>query len=307
MTEIPECPFDKIAIDLVTECKTSSSGNRHILTIIDDLTGWPEAFPIPDKSADTIVSTFIKQYLPIHMCPRYILSDNGTYFKNQLMDKVLQQFGIETNILCTIPPTEQWKIGSCPQIPKTHPEETLWKGPIKLGHVYKSGSIQLQSDTKPCYGRNTILLGLWERPQLTSTPASRAYAKIPRRCSLWIAQCGSNCLALVIAKKTLDENCFRTAHKTTNREAPSHNIGDKSLLQEQTARKMGLEMEAWISNCPYWAQWTLHSHWKSGNWKNKIMQCQGHSIGTTSRTMEHWHAIWQSREIHQLPCKLANY
>ena len=56
MTEIPEQPFDKIAIDLVTECETSTSGNKHILTIIDHLIGWPEAFPIPDKSVHTIVS-----------------------------------------------------------------------------------------------------------------------------------------------------------------------------------------------------------------------------------------------------------
>ena len=74
MTEIPDRPFDKIAIDLVTECKTPTSGNKHILTIIDHLTRWPEAFPIPDKSADTIVSTFINKYLPVHMCPWYILS-----------------------------------------------------------------------------------------------------------------------------------------------------------------------------------------------------------------------------------------
>ena len=80
MTEIPECPFNKITIDLVTECQTSSSGNKHILTIIDHVTGWPEAFPIPNKSADTIVSTFINQHLPVYMCPRYILSDNGTEF-----------------------------------------------------------------------------------------------------------------------------------------------------------------------------------------------------------------------------------
>ena len=63
MMEIPDRPFDKIAIDLVTECETSKSGHRHILTIIDHLTGWPEAFPISDRSADTIVSTFINKYL----------------------------------------------------------------------------------------------------------------------------------------------------------------------------------------------------------------------------------------------------
>ena len=35
------------------------------------------------------------KYLPVHMCPRYILSDNGTEFKNNLMDQVLKQLGIE--------------------------------------------------------------------------------------------------------------------------------------------------------------------------------------------------------------------
>ena len=68
MTEIPDRPFDKRAIDLVTDSKTSTSGNKQILTIIDHLTRWPEAFPIPDKSADTIVATFINEYLPVHMC-----------------------------------------------------------------------------------------------------------------------------------------------------------------------------------------------------------------------------------------------
>ena len=95
MTEIPESLFDRIAMDLVTECETSSSGNKHIFTIIDHLTGWPEAFPMPDKSADTILSTFINQYLPVHMCPRYILFDNGMEINNHLMDHVLQQLGIE--------------------------------------------------------------------------------------------------------------------------------------------------------------------------------------------------------------------
>ena len=95
MTEIPDRPFDKKAIDLVTECETSTSGNKHILTITDHLKGWPESFPIPDKSADTIAATFINEYLPVHMCPWYILSDNRTEFKNNLMDQVPQQLGID--------------------------------------------------------------------------------------------------------------------------------------------------------------------------------------------------------------------
>ena len=110
MTEIPDRPFDKIALDLVTECETLTSGNRHILTIIDHLTGWPEAFPIPGKSTDTIVLTFINHYLPVHMCPRYILSDNGTEFKNQLIDQVLKQLGINHIFSATYHPQSSGKL-----------------------------------------------------------------------------------------------------------------------------------------------------------------------------------------------------
>ena len=90
MTEIPELPFDKIAIDLVTECETSTSGKKHILTMIDHLTGWPEAFQYW-----TSQWTFSNHYLSVHMCSRYILSDNDTEFKNQLVDQVLQKLGID--------------------------------------------------------------------------------------------------------------------------------------------------------------------------------------------------------------------
>ena len=70
MTDIPDRPFDKIAINFVTNCNTSTSGNKHILTIIEHLTGWPEAFPIPDKTADTIVMFLgyvIFAYISLHM------------------------------------------------------------------------------------------------------------------------------------------------------------------------------------------------------------------------------------------------
>ena len=103
--EILDRPFNKTAIDLITECETSTSGNKHILTIIDHLAGWPEAFPIPDKSADTIVSIFISEYLPVHMCPWYILLDNGMKFKNSLMDQVYNNLEL-TGYSQHIPSTE---------------------------------------------------------------------------------------------------------------------------------------------------------------------------------------------------------
>ena len=44
MRSIPDKPFHKIAIDLVSDLSVSTSVNQHILTIIDHLMEWPEAF-----------------------------------------------------------------------------------------------------------------------------------------------------------------------------------------------------------------------------------------------------------------------
>ena len=69
MTDIPDRPFDKIAIDLVSDLNVSASRNQHILAIIDHLMGWPEAFPIPEEKADTIVHVFINNYLAYSHMP----------------------------------------------------------------------------------------------------------------------------------------------------------------------------------------------------------------------------------------------
>ena len=95
MTDTTERPFDKIAIDLVSDLNVSTSGNEYILTIINHLTGLPEAFPIPNKEADTIVHVFINNYLSINVCPHFILYKNGTEFKIQIMNNILKQLGID--------------------------------------------------------------------------------------------------------------------------------------------------------------------------------------------------------------------
>ena len=105
MMEIPDRPFDKIAMDLVTDFTESNKGNKHILTIIDLLTGWPEAIPIPNKSADTITKAFIRHYLPRHVPPVHIIRQ-----WNRIQEPSFRQsdkgFGHRKDLFCTIPPSE---------------------------------------------------------------------------------------------------------------------------------------------------------------------------------------------------------
>ena len=148
MIQIPDRPFDKIAIDLVTECETSTSGNKHILTIIDHLTGWPEAFPILGKSADSIVSTFINQYLPVHMCTL------GTYylimaleFKNNLMDQVLKQLGIERIFSAPYHPQSNSKLEVFHKYLKPTLKKLCKKDPSNWDKYIYPSSCKLQTHT----------------------------------------------------------------------------------------------------------------------------------------------------------------
>ena len=241
MTVIPDRPFNKIATDLVTECKTSNSGNKHILTIIDHLTGWPKAFPIPDKAADTIVSTFINQYLPVHMCPKYILSDNGTKFKNNIMDQVLKQLGIE-------------RIFSTP----CHPQSN---GKLEVFHKYLKPTLKKLCEKDPSNWDkyiNQVLASYRVTPNLATaeTPFFLVYGRDPNLpvhqllepmqqflgdLDTGMIKLEVHRLALAVTKKTLDENCFKTAQKTMDRQPLSFKIGDRVYFKNKHPGKWDLK------------------------------------------------------------------
>ena len=152
MTDIPDKSFDRIAIDLISHHNVSTSGNQHILTTPSHLTGWQEAFSIPDKKADTTVCIFINKYLPIHMCHCFILSDNGTEFKNQLMDNILQQLVID-------------HIFSAPYHPQSN-------GKLEVFHKYLKPTLRKLCEKGPnCWGKyiNQVLASYCVTSHLTTT------------------------------------------------------------------------------------------------------------------------------------------
>ena len=53
-------------------------------------------------------------------------------------------------------------------------------------------------------------------------------------------------LVLAIAKKTLDENHFKTVQKTMDRTPPSFKIGDRVYFKNKQPSKWYLKMETWI-------------------------------------------------------------
>ena len=173
----------------------------------------------------------------------------------------------------------------------------MWKGSSKLGQVNKPSSNQLQSDTKPCHSRNTIFLVYRRDPNLPLHQLLEPMQQLLGDPESGLLNLKAHHLALAIAKKTPDENCFRTAFK----------IGDRVHFKNKQPGKWDLK-------------------WRSGYWIVCI-ECNGHYLHiknqATGKTnsfnikdvlleppVEIWNIdmqFWQNRKIHQPSCVYANY
>ena len=94
-TNIPPYPWACVQVDLQGPFKPSLSGNIYIATFIDVYSGWIEAFPIPDKSAQSITSILIDEIITRHSCPLMIVTDNGKEFVNKIFAETLENLNIK--------------------------------------------------------------------------------------------------------------------------------------------------------------------------------------------------------------------
>ena len=62
--------------------------------VVDHFSGWPEAYAIPDKSANTIAQLLLSEFIPRHGCPRLVISYQGTEYCNALLNLVHKELGI---------------------------------------------------------------------------------------------------------------------------------------------------------------------------------------------------------------------
>ena len=60
-TDIPPYPMAKLSLDLSGPYPTTLSGNKYITAFVDWYSGWPEAFAVPDRNAETIADLIIDQ------------------------------------------------------------------------------------------------------------------------------------------------------------------------------------------------------------------------------------------------------
>ena len=92
-------PMKFISMDLIGEFyPPSKQGNRYALTVVCMHTGYTFCIPIPDKSAATVAKAYINNVYCWFGAAHKILTDNGTEFKNALLDRVAEEIGVEHKI-----------------------------------------------------------------------------------------------------------------------------------------------------------------------------------------------------------------
>ncbi|CAB4418776.1 unnamed protein product [Rhizophagus irregularis] len=88
-------PFNQVGIDFVGPLPITSQGNKYIIVAMDYMTKWPEAKAVPVATAEETSQFIYEDIICRHGCPAKLLSDRGTHFNNQMVEKLLEKFGIK--------------------------------------------------------------------------------------------------------------------------------------------------------------------------------------------------------------------
>ena len=103
---VPEEPFEKIVMDCVGPLPKTKGGNQYLLTLMCATTRYPEAIPLRNISAKTIVKQLLKYFTSFGI-PKEIQSDRGSNFTSDLFSSVLRELGIKQTLSSAYHPESQ--------------------------------------------------------------------------------------------------------------------------------------------------------------------------------------------------------
>ncbi|CAM5103968.1 unnamed protein product [Natator depressus] len=91
---IIEEPFQKVAMDIVGPLsKTTRSGKKYILVVVDFATLYPEAVPLASIEADTVADALLTIFSRVGS-PREVLTDQGSNFMSALLRCLWEKCGV---------------------------------------------------------------------------------------------------------------------------------------------------------------------------------------------------------------------
>lgn len=126
--QVPTRPFEVISMDYIGKLVRSEDFD-YVLVIVDVFTRWAIAVPTSGNSAETTARILMEEVICKHGTPAVILSDNGSHFKNQIMNTLYTRFGVDKRWTSTYHPQSNGLVervnGTIKQIIRTLSQEQL--------------------------------------------------------------------------------------------------------------------------------------------------------------------------------------
>ena len=92
--EEPKFPFEVTSMDITGTYPRTLRGNKYLLTFIDHLTMYAEAFPIPDRTAETCARVYSSQIVTRHGSGSTLITDQGREFMSSFFQRTCKILGV---------------------------------------------------------------------------------------------------------------------------------------------------------------------------------------------------------------------
>lgn len=96
-TKTPLKAFEVVQVDLQGPFLRSLEGNQYIVTIVCELTKYLIAIPIENKESRTVANAIFKHFIAIYGPMKTLVTDRGSEFKNEIIEKFNEMLGIQHN------------------------------------------------------------------------------------------------------------------------------------------------------------------------------------------------------------------
>src|SRR6266542_5638136 len=124
-------PFYQWEIDIVGPLTETSRRNKYIVVAIDYFTKYPEARALTNANAKSVANFIYEDIICRHGYSKKIISDRGSHFNNQVIEKLLERFKIRHNQSTSYHPktnglVERFNKTLCESLAKLNKERENW-------------------------------------------------------------------------------------------------------------------------------------------------------------------------------------
>jgi len=284
-------PFERVGIDLVGPLPKTTYGNVYIAVAVDYLTKWPEARAIPDATADSVAAFFYEDIICRHGCPKELVSDNGSAFISQMVEKLLQQHQVKHRLISPYHPqsnglVEQFNRTLCKAVAKyVQLVEEDWDRfipSVLFAYRTMKHNTTKYEPFKLVYGRNAITpLDLLLDPMIDDQDeATLEESIIQRMCQVTDILEPSLSLAQKHSERSQQQQEKR--HKVSST-AQEFKEGDLVLKYKHTKEKQSKFMFKWVG--PY----RIQQVYGNGSYRLKTMDGKILKSTTNGDDLKHYH------------------